>query len=162
VASIRLPEIELQEIDEPLTAEAAAARTCNFYEFTVSKQVWRYVDRFRPVPWTLEVGGLVAKPRTFDLDDLLKTFPLRSDLSSSLRGSLAMVVPWTASVGGLVRKVEPLSSARFVRFESFHRPGEASRQTSTVEPWPYVEGLTLAEAANELAFIATGIYGHPL
>jgi sulfoxide reductase catalytic subunit YedY len=153
-----------REIDEPLTAEAAAARTCNFYEFTVSKQVWRYVDRFRPVPWTLEVGGLVAKPRTFDLDDLLKTFPLEERIyRHRCVEAWAMVVPWTGfPLAALVRKVEPLSSARFVRFESFHRPGEASRQTSTVEPWPYVEGLTLAEAANELAFIATGIYGHPL
>jgi sulfoxide reductase catalytic subunit YedY len=62
----------------------------------------------------------------------------------------------------LIRAVEPLPTAQFVRFVSFHRPNEASRQSGKSEPWPYTEGLTLAEATNELAFIATGMYGHPL
>jgi sulfoxide reductase catalytic subunit YedY len=155
---------KFSKIDEPLTARAAAARYCNFFEFTPSKQVWRHVDRFQPVPWTLEVGGLVAKPKTFDLDDLLKAFPLEERIyRHRCVEAWAMVVPWTGfALADLVGKVEPLPSARFVRFESFHRPSEAVRQARKFEPWPYVEGLTLAEAVNELAFIATGIYGQPL
>ena len=62
----------------------------------------------------------------------------------------------------MLRKAEPLLAARFVRFVSFDRPDEASRQRTLGEPWPYTEGLTLAEATNELAFVATGMYGHPL
>jgi sulfoxide reductase catalytic subunit YedY len=152
------------EIDRPLTSEAAAARYCNFFEFSGNKQVWRYVDRFQPLPWTLEVGGHVAKPQTFDFDDLKKNFSLEERIyRHRCVEAWAMAVPWTGfPLAALVRKVEPLSSARFVRFETFHRPAEASRQRFLSEPWPYTEGLTMAEAGNELAFIATGIYGHPL
>src|SRR5262249_9772468 len=61
-----------RRVDRPLTDEAAAARYCNFYEFSTGKQVWRHVGAFRPLPWTLEVGGLAARPRTYDLDDLVR------------------------------------------------------------------------------------------
>src|SRR5262249_25000399 len=75
----------------------------------------------------------------------------------------AMAIPWTGlPLAALLRKVEPLPAARYVRFVSFHRPEEASRQSDRYLHWPYTEGLTLAEATNELAFLATGMYGHPL
>jgi sulfoxide reductase catalytic subunit YedY len=156
--------LQFGQLDRPLTAEVAAARYCNFYEFSSGKQVWRQVAAFRPVPWTLEVKGLVAKPRTFDLDDLVRTFPLEERLyRHRCVEAWAMAVPWTGlPLAALVQKVEPLPSARFVRFVSFLRPEEASRQSSGRLPWPYTEGLTLAEATNELAFLATGMYGHPL
>jgi sulfoxide reductase catalytic subunit YedY len=74
-----------------------------------------------------------------------------------------MVVPWVGfPLRELIRRAEPLPSARFVRFVSFLRPEQASRQQYSAYPWPYNEGLTLAEATNELAFLATGMYGHPL
>ena len=75
-----------------------------------------------------------------------------------------MVVPWTGfPLRTLLERVRPRASARYVRFESFYRPSEASGQRFRVfYPWPYTEGLTLAEAMNELTFVATGIYGHPL
>lgn len=153
-----------QELDRPLTDEVAAARYCNFYEFSSGKQVWRSVVPFQPLPWELEVTGLVARPRTLDLDDVLRTFPLEERLyRHRCVEAWAMAVPWTGfPLAALLRKVEPLPSARFVRFVSFQRPTEASRQDDPSYPWPYTEGLTLAEATNELAFIATGMYGHPL
>jgi sulfoxide reductase catalytic subunit YedY len=152
------------DLDRPLTAEADAARYCNFYEFSSGKQVWRYVQSFRPVPWQLEVGGLVSRPRTYDIDDLVRTFALEErNYRHRCVETWAMAVPWTGfPMAALIRQVEPLSSARFVRFVSFHRPDEASRQQIRSEPWPYNEGLTLAEANNELTFLATGMYGHPL
>ena len=74
-----------------------------------------------------------------------------------------MAIPWTGfPLAELLRQAEPLPGAGFVRFISFERPGEAGQQTDRSLPWPYSEGLTLAEATNELAFIATGMYGHPL
>jgi sulfoxide reductase catalytic subunit YedY len=74
-----------------------------------------------------------------------------------------MAIPWTGfPLAALLRKVEPLPAARYVRFVTFDRPNEAGRQRYRLEPWPYTEGLTLAEATNELAFVATGMYGHPL
>ena len=154
------------EVDRPLTAETAAARYCNFYEFSSTKQVWRWVAPFRPNPWALEVAGLVAKPRTFDIDDLLHTFAASLEERAYRHRCVeawAMAVPWTGfPLAALLRRVEPLPEARFVRFTSFDRPAEAGRQADRSEPWPYTEGLTLAEAGNELAFLAVGMYGHPL
>jgi sulfoxide reductase catalytic subunit YedY len=153
-----------REVDRALTKEVDAARYCNFYEFSSTKSVWRQVQHFQPVPWTLEVGGLVSRPRTFGLDDLVRAFPLEERIyRHRCVEAWAMAVPWTGfPLAALVRRVEPLGSARYVRFVSFDRPAEAGRQKDRDQPWPYTEGLTLAEATNELAFLATGMYGHPL
>jgi sulfoxide reductase catalytic subunit YedY len=151
------------DLDRPLSERVEAARYCNFYEFTFTKQVWRWVDAFRPTPWTLEVGGLVAKPRTYDLDDLLRAFPLEErNYRHRCVEAWAMAIPWTGfPLAALLKKAEPLPAARYVRFVTFFRPDQASRQTGRF-PWPYTEGLTLAEATNELTLLATGVYGHPL
>jgi methionine sulfoxide reductase catalytic subunit len=148
----------------PLTDETAAARYSNFYEFSVTKSVWKYVGPFRPVPWSVEVGGLVARPKRYDIDDLVRAFPLEERIYRfRCVEAWAMVVPWTGfALAALLKKAEPLPGAKFVRFVSFNRPAEASRQTNHSHPWPYTEGLTLAEATNELSFVATGMYGHPL
>ena len=155
---------EFNDADRDVSSEAAVARYCNFYEFSTTKQVWRHVQSFQPAPWQLEVGGLVAKPKTLDLDSLLRAFPLEERIyRHRCVETWAMVVPWTGfPLAKLIQAVEPLPAARFVRFVTFHRPKEAGRQAGLNEPWPYTEGLTLAEATNELAFIATGMYGHPL
>jgi sulfoxide reductase catalytic subunit YedY len=152
------------EVERPLTEEVAAARCCNFYEFSGGKAVWRRVDAFEPVPWALEVAGLVARPRKYDLDDLLRAFPLEQRVyRHRCVEAWAMAVPWTGfPLAALLRKAGPLPGARFVRFVSFLKPGQAPRQNDPSMPWPYSEGLTLAEATNELAFVATGMYGHPL
>ena len=148
----------------PWTDEIAAARYCNFYEFTSTKSVWRHVDGFQPEPWTLAVTGLVARPRTFDLDTLRRAFPLEERIyRHRCVETWAMVVPWTGfPLAALLRHVEPLPAARFVRFVSFDRPDEAGHMNDRSLPWPYTEGLTLAEATNELAFLAVGMYGHSL
>src|SRR5262249_25593942 len=143
------------EADRPLTVEADAARYCNFYEFSSTKSIWRYVEPVRPVPWLLEITGLVAKPQRFDLDDLVHTFPLEERIYRHRCAEAGpMAGPWTGiPLAALLRHVEPLPAARFVRFVSFHRPAEADRQEIKSYPWPYTEGLTLAEAGNELAFL---------
>jgi sulfoxide reductase catalytic subunit YedY len=153
-----------RDLDRPLTARAQAARYCNFYEFTVTKQAWRWVDPFQPLPWKLEVGGLARRPKTYDLDDLLRAFPLEErNYRHRCVEAWAMAVPWTGfPLAKLLEKAEPLPGAKYVRFVSFHRPDEAGRQKGSSEPWPYTEGLTLAEGMNELALLATGIYGQPL
>jgi sulfoxide reductase catalytic subunit YedY len=152
------------EVDRPLTAEAEAARYCNFYEFSSGKQVWSKIGPFQPMPWTLEVAGLVAEPRTYDLDDLVRAFPLEQRVyRHRCVEAWAMAVPWTGfPLAALLRRAEPRDRAGFVRFVSFQRPDEARGQRDTSNPWPYTEGLTLEEAMNELAFVATGTYGHPL
>jgi sulfoxide reductase catalytic subunit YedY len=151
-------------IDRDLTREAEAARYCNFYEFSITKEVWRYIKPFQPHPWTIEVGGLVHRPRTFGFEELLRMFPLEERIyRHRCVEAWAMAVPWTGfPLASLVKAVEPMMSAKYVRFESFDRPEQASRMQNRNQPWPYTEGLTIVEATNELAFLATGIYGHAL
>jgi sulfoxide reductase catalytic subunit YedY len=152
------------ELDRPLTAEVQAARYCNFYEFTSTKGVYRWIGSFQPSPWTLEVAGLVARPATYDLDDLARIFPLEERrYRHRCVEAWAMAVPWTGlPLADLLRRAEPLPEAKYVRFVSFDRPGQAGHQRSRSYPWPYTEGLTLAEATCPLTFLATGMYGHPL
>lgn len=151
-------------LDRPLSEEATVARYNNFYEFSTNKDVWRFVDGFKPFPWKIEIGGLVEKPQTLDIDDLLKKMPLEERLyRHRCVEAWAMAVPWTGfPLRALLDRAKPLSSARFVRMLSFKRPDEAPGQSATWFTWPYYEGLSIAEATNDLAFLATGIYGHPL
>jgi sulfoxide reductase catalytic subunit YedY len=155
---------QFADADRPETEESAASRYCNFYEFSSDKYVWRVVDGFQTEPWTVRVDGLVRQPRTFDIDTLCRTFPLEERIyRHRCVEAWAMVVPWTGfPLAALLRHVDPLPEARFVKFVSFDRPEEAPRMHNRNQPWPYTEGLTLAEANNELAFVATGMYGHAL
>jgi sulfoxide reductase catalytic subunit YedY len=155
---------QFAEADRPQTAETEAARFTNFYEFSAFKHVWREVGAFQTLPWTVEVAGLVAKPRTYDIDDLIRAFPLEERVyRHRCVEAWAMVVPWTGfPLAALLKSAEPLPGARFVRFVSFDNPRQAGGQRDRSQPWPYNEGLTLAEATNELAFLVTGMHGHPL
>ncbi|MSR60213.1 MAG: protein-methionine-sulfoxide reductase catalytic subunit MsrP [Planctomycetaceae bacterium] len=149
------------------TVEAQAARYTNFYEFDSSKMSWRYVTKFQPSPWTVEVDGLCAKPRTFDLDDLHKLMPLEERAyRHRCVETWAMCVPWTGfRLSELLKLVEPQPAAKFVAFETFDRPSQAPHRGASPPPsypWPYTEGLTIAEATNELTLLATGMYGHTL
>ena len=152
-------------LDRPLTDEAFAASYNNFYEFSVFKGgVYRKTARWRTSPWQIEIGGLVEKPRVFDIAELMRAMPLEERLYR-LRcvEAWAMAVPWTGfPLRDLIKAVRPLSGARYVRFVAFLNPDEAPNQHPSRGPWPYTEGLTMAEAMNELTLLATGIYGHPL
>jgi sulfoxide reductase catalytic subunit YedY len=153
-------------LDRPLTAEKEAARYCNFYEFTSDKEVWRHVERFVTRPWQVAVTGLVRKRRVFDLDELQRLFPLEErTYRHRCVEAWAMAVPWTGfPLSELLKLAEPLPEATHVRFLSFLRRDQAPGQDRIVgaDIWPYHEGLTMAEAMNELAFLAVGIYGHEL
>ena len=112
------------EVDRPLTDELKAASYTNFYEFSGSKDVWRDIDGFQPVPWKVEVTGLEAKPRTYDIDDLVRAFPLEERVyRHRCVEAWAMAVPWTGfPLADLLRSAEPLPAARYVRFVSFDNP----------------------------------------
>jgi sulfoxide reductase catalytic subunit YedY len=149
--------------DETLADDAAAFT--NFFEFTTAKSVYRHVARFQPLPWSVKVDGLCDRPTTFDMDDLYQTFAFEERAyRHRCVETWAMCIPWTGfPLADLIQHVGPQAKATFVRFETFNRPDEApgiARDDSY--PWPYTEGLTLAEATNELAFIATGVYAQPL
>ena len=107
----------------------------------------------------------MARPGTFDVDTLVRTFPLEERLyRHRCVEAWAMAVPWTGfPLRALLERVKPLSSARHVQFVSFFRPQEAFNQgRDSGLPWPYFEALRLDEAAHPLTLLATGIYGAPL
>jgi sulfoxide reductase catalytic subunit YedY len=152
-------------VDRPLTDEAYAASYNNYYEFSTLKgSVFKKSARLRTSPWQVEVGGLVEKPRVFDIAELVRATSLEERLYRfRCVEAWAMTVPWTGfTMRALIKTVQPLSSAKYVRFVAFLKPEEAPNQSPSYGPWPYAEGLTMAEAMNELTLLATGIYGHPL
>jgi sulfoxide reductase catalytic subunit YedY len=151
-------------LDRPLTAEAEAVNYNNYYEFGSSKRVAAAAQALKVRPWTLTIDGLVERPMQVAFEDLVRRMPLEERLYR-LRcvEAWAMAVPWTGfPLSALIGQAQPLSGARYVRFETFLDPKVASGQRQTWYPWPYVEGLTMAEASNELAFVVTGAYGKPL
>lgn len=156
---------EKYKLDRPLSIEEIAATYNNYYEFTEQKDVFKHIDNFVIRPWTVTVSGLVKKPKTFDIDELIRKFPLEERLyRHRCVEAWSMAVPWTGfPLAELIRLVEPSSTAKYIRLVSFLKPEEAPGQKrSSRYHWPYYEGLTIGEAMNELAFLVTGIYGHPL
>lgn len=157
----RNPEFEYGRKE---TDRAEAARYTNFYEFSLSKNVYLYVDRFEPTPWKFEVTGLCRNPQTFDLDDVYRQFTLEERAyRHRCVETWSMCVPWTGfPMAELLKKVDPLAAAKFVRFDTFLNPEVAPHQQDSQYPWPYSEGLTIEEAMNPLTLLVTGIYGTPL
>ncbi len=151
--------------DDELTPFESIISYNNFYEFTTSKEgVARLSRDFKTSPWTVEVGGLVSKPQTFAIDDLLRKYPPEERVYR-LRcvEAWSMVIPWLGfPLAELLKEVEPTSKARYVRFETLHDPEQMPGQKSQVYNWPYVEGLRLDEAMHDLTILANGIYGKPL
>ncbi len=153
-------------IRRAITKEDAALKYNNFYEFTAEKElVWRTTDAFKPRPWEITIGGLVEKPGAYDIDDFVKPFNIEERVyRHRCVETWAMVVPWNGfPLSDLIEKVQPKNNAKFIKFTSFDDPTVAPGQKRFSDlPWPYTEGLTMAEAMNELTFMATGIYGHSL
>ncbi len=148
----------------PMTAESFAATYNNFYEFGSHKRIFRAAQALDIRPWTVTFDGLVEEEKTVDIDTLIRAMNLEERVYR-LRcvEAWAMTVPWTGfPMAALLSYARPLGSARYVRMETFHDPEVASGQRASWYPWPYVEGLTMAEARNELAFMVTGVYGKPL
>jgi sulfoxide reductase catalytic subunit YedY len=148
-------------LDREATPEKINVNYNNFYEFSTSKHF--SADGLKIRPWTVTIDGLVEKAQTFDVDSLIEAMGLEERLyRHRCVEAWSMAIPWTGfPLRALVEKARPLSSAKYLRFESFLDKKDAPGQRSFM-PWPYVEGLTIAEATNELAFVATGAYGKPL
>jgi sulfoxide reductase catalytic subunit YedY len=155
---------EAYALDRPLTAEKFSGDYNNFYEFGSSKSVAAAARALKTRPWTVKVDGQVEKPFEIGIDDLIRKMPLEERLYR-LRcvEAWSMAVPWTGfPMKAFLDLAKPLSSARYVRMETFLDKSVAPGQRQIWYPWPYVEGLTIQEAANELAFLVTGVYGKPL
>ena len=153
-------------LDRPITAEEAATGYNNFYEFTLDKgRVKDLARRFQAEPWKVEVKGLVNNPKTYDIDDLVRKFPLEERLYRfRCVETWAMAVPWTGfEMAHLIKEVDPKPEAKFMRMVTVNRPSEMPGIKSQPHyPWPYFEALEIKEAMNEMALFVTGIYGKPL
>jgi len=137
----------------------------NYYEFNLSKEgVAQAARNFKVTPWTVTVGGLVNKPQTFAIEDLLKKFPPEERVYR-LRcvEAWSMVIPWLGfPLNKMLKEVEPTSAAKFVRFETLYDPERMPLQKSAMFGWPYIEGLRLDEAMHELTLLSNGLYGKAL
>ena len=146
-----------------LTTEEWATTYNNFYEFGSHKRISRAAQSLPLRPWTVKIDGMVEKPMDVDIDTLIRKMPLEERIySHRCVEAWSMVVPWSGfPLKALVDFAKPLGGAKYVTMKTFLNPKVASGQRQSWYPWPYVEGLTMAEATNELAFMVTGIYGKP-
>jgi sulfoxide reductase catalytic subunit YedY len=151
-------------LDRPVTDEAINTTYNNFYEFGSSKTISRAAQALKLRPWTVKIDGMVGKPIEIGLDDLLAKMPLEERLyRHRCVEAWSMAIPWSGfPMAKLVELAQPLSSAKYIKMETFLDREVASGQRASWYPWPYVEGLTMAEATNELAFLVTGAYGKPV
>jgi sulfoxide reductase catalytic subunit YedY len=151
-------------LDRDITDEEVAGTYNNFYEFGSHKEIWQAAQDLRIRPWTVTLDGLVEQEMTLDIDDLLAKMPLEERLyRHRCVEAWSMAVPWSGfPLEALVKMANPLGSAKYVRMETFEDSEMATGQSQFWYPWPYIEGLTMAEATNELAFMVTGVYGKPL
>jgi sulfoxide reductase catalytic subunit YedY len=170
----------LEGLAEPVaaSAEATGFRTTekatsfqdithynNFYEFSTDKEgVADAAAKFETKGWQVSVEGLAQKPRVFDLDDLLKISPPEERVyrMRCVEG-WSMVIPWAGfSLSKLLERVQPLSAAKYVAFETLVDPKRMPGQQGGVLDWPYVEGLRMDEAMHPLTLLASGLYGRAL
>ena len=170
MAGLALPtQARAQSTSSPpseITPQKLAQGYNNFYEFTPDKSRVRDLAKTLPLEdWTLDITGLVKQPKTVAVADLTRRFS-QEERVYRLRcvETWSAVIPWTGfPLHKLIALAEPLAQARYVRFKTFLNPNVAPGQKDRFwEPWPYVEGLTVAEAINDLAFMATGMYGKSL
>ena len=155
---------EKYTLDRELTPEKIATNYNNFYEFGFDKGIAREAQALPIRPWTVKLDGMVEQEMTVDIDDLLRKMPLEARLyRMRCVEAWSMAVPWSGfPMAKLVELAKPLSSAKYVRMETFLNRRVAPGQGMPLYPWPYVEGMTVAEAMNDLAFMVTGIYGKPV
>lgn len=158
----RNPKYKVPE--RPLSAEKDATTYNNFYEFGTSKNVVDAARKMAVDPWTVEVDGLVGNPMTLDFDALEKKIGLEERVyRHRCVEAWAMTVPWTGfPLAKLVAMAEPKPDAKYISMQTLADEATMPTLQQRWYPWPYTEGLTIEEATNELAFIATGLYGKRL
>jgi len=151
-------------LDRAVTDEKINTNYNNFYEFGTSKNVARAAQALPLRPWTVKIDGMVEKAQEVGIDDLIRRMPLEERLyRHRCVEAWSVAIPWSGfPLAKLVELAKPLSSAKYLRMETFLDKSVAPGQRQTFYPWPYVEGVTMAEATNELAFLVTGAYGKPV
>ena len=150
---------------EAVTSMEDVTHYNNFYEFGVQKEdPAKNAQKFRTSAWSVKVGGLVEKPRTFSVEELLKLAPLEERIyRHRCVEAWSIVVPWVGySLSALLKQVVPKPEAKFVAFESYYDLGQMPLGRYAGIELPYVEGLRLDEAMHPLALLCFGMYGETL
>ncbi|MDP9268419.1 MAG: protein-methionine-sulfoxide reductase catalytic subunit MsrP [Acidobacteriota bacterium] len=137
----------------------------NFYEYGTDKgDPAEFAWKLKTRPWTVTVEGEVKKPKTYDIEQLMKLAPLEERIyrHRCVEG-WSMVMPWVGySFSEFIKQVEPTSKAKYVQFVTLEDPGQMPGQKTSVLDWPYVEGLRMDEAMHPLALLCFGLYGEAL
>ncbi|MEO0392834.1 MAG: protein-methionine-sulfoxide reductase catalytic subunit MsrP [Pseudomonadota bacterium] len=151
-------------LDRELSPKALVTSYNNFVEYGSHKRIAAAAQQLRISSWAVTFDGMVETPRTVDFEDIMRVMSLEERLYRfRCVETWSMAVPWTGfPLRALVDYARPLASAKYLMMETFHDASMAPGQRQFWYPWPYTEGLTMAEATNELSFIATGIYGQPI
>lgn len=151
-------------VPAPMTGERLATTYNNFYEFGTDKSISRAAQKLEVRPWTIKIGGMVEKPFEIGIDDLLAKVEVEERVyRHRCVETWSMIVPWSGfPVRSLVELAKPTGSAKYVVMKTLSKPSVMPEQRDPLYPWPYTEGLAMDEAMNDLAFIATGLYGKPI
>jgi sulfoxide reductase catalytic subunit YedY len=166
-AATRFPDVKKSAylLNEALTPLEAVTHYNNFYEFGTDKDdPSANAGKLKTRPWQVSVEGEIKRPKTYDIDELLKFAPLEERVyrMRCVEG-WSMVIPWVGfSLSELIKRVEPTGNAKFVEFVTLLDPTQMPGQAVRVLRWPYVEGLRMDEAMHPLTLLTLGLYGEPL
>ena len=150
---------------EPVSALEVVTGYNNYYEFGTGKgDPSKNAQKFVTSPWTLTIEGDVAKPKTLDLDGIMKIAPLEERIyRHRCVERWSIVVPWIGfSLSALLKQVEPTAKAKYVVFQSYYDPKQMPEGKYAGIQLPYVEGLRIDEAMHPLAMLVVGLYGEGL
>ena len=159
------------KLDRPITEEKLNLEYNNFYEFGSTKRIAEAAQALPIRPWEIKIDGLVEKEFTIGIDELIRKVGIEERLyRHRCVEAWSMTVPWSGfAMSKLVEVARPMSGAKYIRMETFNNPEVAPGQkpplfswSSNKLPWPYIEGVTMEEARNDLAFLVTGAYGKPV
>ncbi|MEC7488098.1 MAG: protein-methionine-sulfoxide reductase catalytic subunit MsrP [Pseudomonadota bacterium] len=152
------------KLDREITPEKITTTYNNFYEFGSHKNIWQAAQKLQVRPWQVVIDGMVEREMKVDVETLIKTMPLEERLyRHRCVEAWAIAVPWTGfSMRSLLDYARPLSGAKYIVMETFNDKKIAPGQRQHWYPWPYREGITIEEAANEMSMIGTGAYGKPM
>lgn len=161
IQEIAKPETQNLSAEDKLNSFKEITNYNNFYEFSTTKTaVARKAENFVTRPWTVEIGGLVQKAKTFDIEDLLKFQQEERIYRLRCVEGWSMVIPWVGfPLKTLLEKAEPLGQAQYVAFETLYDSKQMQSSFYAGIDFPYVEGLRLDEAVHPLTILATGLYG---
>ncbi len=152
-------------VEEKQTSFKDATHYNNFYEFSTDKEdVAELASKFRTRPWTISIEGHVKQSKVYDIDALIKMFPLEERVYRfRCVEAWSMVLPWVGfALGDFIKICEPTSKAKYVKFTTIFSPEQMPGQKTSVLQWPYEEGLRMDEAMHPLTLLTVGMYGEIL